>query len=146
MGWRPLFTSWLSTLPKTFSEGLIIKLTSFFERYVDTCLKFVRNEVRVNYLFQMEKGRIGSLKPKLFFLNLFYFTTSHILIHLPIFKELCPTKDTNLVKSLMNLIECMIDDLREKEKVDQMIPENLIDLMEVLALLPAAVVVLTCFK
>lgn len=31
----------------------------------------------------------------------------------------------------MNLIECMIDDLREKEKVDQMIPENLIDLMEV---------------
>lgn len=73
MGWRPLFTSWLSTLPKTFSEGLIIKITSFFERYVDTCLKFVRNEVRVIYLFRMENKLVESLK----LMFLFYFATYH---------------------------------------------------------------------
>ena len=35
-------------------------------------------------------------------------------------KELCPTTDTNMVKSLMNLMDCQMDEFQDEAKISQM--------------------------
>lgn len=42
LGWQPLLTSWLNTLPATFTEALKELITSLYHRMVPACLDFVR--------------------------------------------------------------------------------------------------------
>jgi len=51
LGWRPLFKSWLHTLPLTFYEEHKRILSNMFERFVDPCLALVRKGAKVPYLF-----------------------------------------------------------------------------------------------
>ena len=50
LGWRPLFKSWLHTLPLTFYEEHKRILTNMFERFVDPCLALVRKGAKVTFL------------------------------------------------------------------------------------------------
>jgi hypothetical protein len=48
LGWRPIFKSWLNTLPLTFQEDHKRILTDMFERFVDPCLALVRKRCKVS--------------------------------------------------------------------------------------------------
>ena len=50
LGWRPIFTSWLHTLPKTFSDLHKTVLTDMFDRFVDACLQMVRRKLKVRVI------------------------------------------------------------------------------------------------
>ena len=42
LGWQPLLTSWINTLPSTFTQPLRELLVSLYHRMVPSCLDFVR--------------------------------------------------------------------------------------------------------
>ena len=42
LGWDPLLTSWLNTLPPTFTESLRELIVSLYHRMVPSSLDFVR--------------------------------------------------------------------------------------------------------
>ena len=42
LGWQPLVTSWLHTLPATFTEAHKELISSLYHRMVPPCLDFVR--------------------------------------------------------------------------------------------------------
>jgi hypothetical protein len=46
-------------------------------------------------------------------------------------QELSPTTDANLVKSLMNLVECQIDDMKDESKMTKIDERQLISQLEV---------------
>ncbi|KAJ3222668.1 Dynein heavy chain 3, axonemal [Clydaea vesicula] len=46
LGWRPIFLSWLSTLPSLLSEESKVLITSLFDWVVPPCLNFVRKECK----------------------------------------------------------------------------------------------------
>lgn len=81
LGWRPLLTSWLESLPSTLTETYKSIILDLFERFTDASLLLIR------------KGGI---------------------------KELSPTTDSNLVKSLMNLMDCMMDEFHDEARIAQM--------------------------
>lgn len=81
LGWRPLFSSWLNTLPPTMNDTYKGIITDLFERFLDSCLWLIR------------KGKV---------------------------RELSATSDSNIVRSLMNLMECMMDELKEETRVVNM--------------------------
>lgn len=91
LGWRPVFKSWLNTLPKTFNDLHKTVLTDMFERFVDACLQMVRRKL----------------------------------------KELAPTNDINLVKALMNLIDCQIDEFLDEAKVAHLEDRIVVSWLEV---------------
>ncbi|CAL8107738.1 unnamed protein product [Calicophoron daubneyi] len=80
LGWRPLFRSWLNTLPAGIKQQHKAVWEDMFERFVDAGIAMVR------------KG--GG-------------------------KELSPTGDINLVKALMNLIDCHVSDMKDENILDQ---------------------------
>ncbi|TPP57810.1 Dynein heavy chain [Fasciola gigantica] len=84
LGWRPLFRSWLNTLPAGIKTQHKDVWEDMFERFVDAGIAMVR------------KG--GG-------------------------KELSPTGNINLVKSLMNLIDCHVSDFKEENILDQFDPQ-----------------------
>lgn len=47
LGWRPLFKSWLATLPPTFNENSKALLTELFERLIDPMVACVRKLCKV---------------------------------------------------------------------------------------------------
>ena len=47
LGWRPLFKSWLFTLPATFNDNYKGILTELFERFVDPMIACVRKLCKV---------------------------------------------------------------------------------------------------
>jgi len=53
LGWRPLFKSWLHSLPLTFCEEHKRILSNMFERFVDPCLALVRKGAKVVYLLML---------------------------------------------------------------------------------------------
>ncbi len=77
LGWHPLMTSWLTTLPKTLTDDHKQVLIDLFHRIVPPCLLFVRKS--------------GA-------------------------KELSPTNNTNLVRSLMNLLDTQVSSLGDETK------------------------------
>ena len=50
-------------------------------------------------------------------------------------KENCPTTDTNLVKSLMNLVDCQLDEFKDEAKISQMEEREVTTWLEVRILL-----------
>jgi len=54
LGWRPLFKSWLHTLPLTFCEEHKRILSDMFERFVDPCLALVRKRAKVVHLLRYD--------------------------------------------------------------------------------------------
>ena len=46
-------------------------------------------------------------------------------------QELSPTSDTNLVKSLMNLVDCMMDEFHDEAQIAQMEEREITTLLEV---------------
>eukprot|EP00741_Cyanophora_paradoxa_P002212 tig00000555_g2144.t1 len=46
LGWKPLQTSWLATLPAALDEAARKNIESLFDWLVNPCLKFVRGEVK----------------------------------------------------------------------------------------------------
>ncbi|CAF1508861.1 unnamed protein product, partial [Adineta ricciae] len=77
LGWRPIFTSWLHTLPATLTENHKKLIVELFERFIDPCIAYLR------------KGGL---------------------------KELSPTSDSNLVRSLMNILDCQFDKFQDPKK------------------------------
>lgn len=77
LGWRPIFTSWLNTLPQTLTDAHKKLIVELFERFVDPCMAYLR------------KGGL---------------------------KELSPTSDANLVRSLMNILDCQFDKFLDPKK------------------------------
>ncbi len=77
LGWRPVFTSWVNTLPATLTENHKKSIIELFERFVDPCIAYLR------------KGGL---------------------------KELSPTSDANLVRSLMNILDCQFDKFQDPKK------------------------------
>lgn len=47
------------------------------------------------------------------------------------FQELSPTTDTNLVRSLMNLMDCMMDEFADEAKVKAMADQDIFSWLEV---------------
>lgn len=47
MGWRPVFTSWLNTLPQTLNDFHKELITDLFNRFVDSCVRTVRKAIEV---------------------------------------------------------------------------------------------------
>ena len=78
LGWRPVFTSWVNTLPPTLTENHKKLIVELFERFIDPCIAYLR------------KGGL---------------------------KELSPTSDSNLVRSLMNILDCQFDKFQDPKKV-----------------------------
>ena len=74
LGWRPMFTSWLNSMPDIFSKGENCQLiTALFESFVDPCIYFVHhyckqvltaqasNQVRsLMYFFDMLLREVGN--------------------------------------------------------------------------------------
>jgi dynein heavy chain len=85
LGWQPLLTSWLNTLPETITTNYRGLLTDMYHRIVQPCLDFVR------------KGG---------------------------FKELSPTSNTNLARSLMNIHECLMDDFKDEQAIKSISDEQ----------------------
>ena len=77
LGWRPIFTSWVNTLPATLTENHKKLIVELFERFIDPCVAYLR------------KGGL---------------------------KELSPTSDSNLVRSLMNILDCQFDKFHDPKK------------------------------
>lgn len=77
LGWRPIFTSWVNTLPATLTDNHKKLIIELFERFVDPCIAYLR------------KGGL---------------------------KELSPTSDANLVRSLMNILDCQFDKFHDPKK------------------------------
>lgn len=48
-----------------------------------------------------------------------------------LFQELSSTSDTSLVKSLINLIDCMMDEFHNEEKIKNMKEDDVISWLEV---------------
>jgi len=61
LGWRPLFKSWLHTLPLTFFEEHKRILTNAFERFVDPCLALVHRQARVCVLSDVPENGLLSI-------------------------------------------------------------------------------------
>jgi len=57
LGWRPLFKSWLHTLPLTFYAEHKRILSDMFERFVDPCLALVRKRAKVVHLLNVSEVR-----------------------------------------------------------------------------------------
>ncbi len=46
-------------------------------------------------------------------------------------QELSPTTDTNLVRSLLNLIDCLTDEFREEARISNMEDREIVSWLEV---------------
>ncbi|KAF2360955.1 Dynein heavy chain AAA module D4 [Trinorchestia longiramus] len=79
LGWKPLVESWLANLPQTLTNTHKAVLTALFHRFVPPLLAFVRRHL---LWFKLERSE------------------SYIE------KDVSPTTDLNLVRSLMNLFDC----------------------------------------
>ena len=79
LGWKPLVESWLAKLPDTLTRSHKAVLTALFHRFVPPLLSFVRRHL---LWFKLERSE------------------SYIE------KDVSPTTDLNLVRSLMNLFDC----------------------------------------
>ncbi|PIK59399.1 dynein heavy chain isotype 7A [Apostichopus japonicus] len=81
LGWQPLMTSWINTLPPGVSDDLKKLIKENFLRLMPPMLDFIR------------KSGV---------------------------KELSPTTDTNLVKSLMNLMDSLMDEFHDEAAINKM--------------------------
>ncbi|XP_033097643.1 dynein heavy chain 7, axonemal-like isoform X2 [Anneissia japonica] len=91
LGWQPLMTSWLNTLPSTLSDVHKKLITDNFNRSVPAMLQFIR------------KGGV---------------------------KELSPTSDANLVKSLMNLMDSLMDEFKDEATFNKLDEREVISWLE----------------
>ena len=91
LGWRPVFTSWLATLPSTLTDAHKKLIVELFERFVDPCLAYIR------------KGGL---------------------------KELSPTSDSNLVRSLMNILDCQFEKFTDTKKFAAQVTKDIFTWIE----------------
>ncbi|CAL4076496.1 unnamed protein product, partial [Meganyctiphanes norvegica] len=83
LGWKPLVETWLAKLPKTLTQMHRGVLTALFHRFVPPLLNFVR-------------------------LNLSWFKLERSESYIQ--KGVSPTTDLNLVRGLMNIFDCFLDE------------------------------------
>ena len=86
LGWRPLVETWLAKLPTTLTQQHKAVLTALFHRFVPPLLTFVRQE---NAWYKLERSE------------------SYVQ------KDVSPTTDLNLVRSLMNIFDCFKDEFSD---------------------------------
>jgi dynein heavy chain len=91
LGWRPVFTSWVNTLPATLTDNHKKLIIELFERFIDPCIAYLR------------KGGL---------------------------KELSPTSDSNLVRSLMNILDCQFDKFQDPKKVASYVTKEIFTWIE----------------
>ena len=61
-------------------------------------------------------------------------THPQLKVFLLSFQELCPTSDTNLIQSLMNLMDCMMDEFADEAKIKAMNDHDISSWLEVSSL------------
>jgi len=44
LGWKPMYLSWLDTLPKTFTDVDIVEIKALFDLMIDLGLDFIRHK------------------------------------------------------------------------------------------------------
>ena len=54
-----------------------------------------------------------------------------VTIYCYVYKELSPTSDTNLVRALMNLFDCLTDEFREEARISNMEDREIVSWIEV---------------
>ncbi|XP_037775624.1 dynein heavy chain 7, axonemal-like [Penaeus monodon] len=86
LGWRPLVETWLAKLPQTLTQQHRAVLTALFHRFVPPLLCFVRK-----YLLWYKLERSESY----------------------VQKGVSPTTDLNLVRSLMNIFDCFLEEFTD---------------------------------
>ncbi|KAK3894851.1 hypothetical protein Pcinc_001424 [Petrolisthes cinctipes] len=86
LGWRPLVETWLAKLPQTLTQQHKAVLTALFHRFVPPLLTFVRRHL---LWFKLERSE------------------SYVQ------KGVSPTTDLNLVRSLMNIFDCFLDEFTD---------------------------------
>lgn len=47
LGWRPIMTSWIASLPAALTKENVELIEAMFEWLVDPCLDFVRKKIKV---------------------------------------------------------------------------------------------------
>lgn len=69
--------------------------------------------------------------------SLFSLSKTHLQLRVFLlsFQELSPTSDTNLIRSLMNLMDCMMDEFADDAKVKAMNDNDIFSCLEVCRLL-----------
>lgn len=151
LGWRPLLLSWLNTLPTTINDDMKDLITENFDRLVPPMLNFIRKggvKVRMSIAFcnwymrevlvtvcYASPGASQILKSVY---NISLFPTSVTLLQLLIFficcltlQELSPTTNTNIVKSCMNLMDCMLDEFQDEESFKKLNEREVASWLEV---------------
>ncbi|XP_076039498.1 dynein axonemal heavy chain 7-like [Oratosquilla oratoria] len=86
LGWKPLLETWLSKLPSTLTPMHKGVLTALYHRFMPPLLTFVRN-----YLLWFKLERSESY----------------------VQKDVSPTTDLNLIRSLMNLFNCFTEEFAD---------------------------------
>ena len=85
------------------------------------------SHILIGQLLPLSSSLLSSLSFLLSFLLFFLFPLSlfsspHLLSFT--LQELSPTSDANLVRSLMNLCECQMDEFKDEQKFKQLTPEQ----------------------
>ena len=133
LGWRPLVLSWLNTLPATVGAAHKDLITALFDRTLPACLQLIRKATKVpnrpfsSFLLKLELFHSDSE-----FSPAVYSDITRVLSCFSLcFQELSPTSDTNLVKSLMNLMDCMMDEFHDEAKMKSMNEKDITSWLEV---------------
>lgn len=122
LGWRPLMQSWLSTLPTTVSTTHKDLISGLFGHVLPVCLQLVRKATKVLNILRKSHA---FLKIWNWLLNEFFCS------HFALIQESSPTSDTNLVKSLMNMMDCMMDEFQDEGKTKNMDDKDICSWLEV---------------
>lgn len=110
LGWTPLLTSWLNTLPATLSER-VKDLRDMFLRFCPPLLHLIRRcgvKVRastINEMFQRSHKR--PLVSAGCYVLLFTLSSRP--------QEMIMMPDANLTRSVMHLFDCFLDDFRDEK-------------------------------
>lgn len=133
LGWRPVLLSWLNTLPTTVSDTQKDLITGLFDRVLPACIQLIRKATKVLNPPQHIQWHTTFCK-LIICCHIIGYNESSIFTHQVFFlcfQELSPTSDTNLVKSLMDLMDSMMDEFHDEEKMKSMKEKDVCSWLEV---------------